>query len=612
MKSNERRFLIQKLLFVSLLLVLVLAVFCSCYSKRPFPGLWPFDSVKTSESEIEANSEIESESTCQSEVENSSSCESDAESDFIYESEVESDSIYESEIESESKEESTFESEELILFKVTFLVDGTLYFSDEVENGQNLNEPDAPHKNGYEFLGWYVGEEEYDFLLPVTKDVVLVAKWQKESVYYNVTFVIGTSTTTHKVQENSCAFKPSDPQKEGCEFLGWYVGEEKYDFSSPVTKDMFLVAKWQEEIVYYNVTFVIDTSTTTQRVQENGYAFEPSDPQKEGYEFLGWYVGEEEYDFLLPVTKDVVLVAKWQKEIVYYSVTFVIETSITTQKVQENSCAVKPNDPQKEGHEFLGWYLDDQKYNFLSPVTKDIFLVAKWQEEIVYYNVTFVIETSITTQKVQENSCAVKPNDPQKEGHEFLGWYVGEEKYDFSSPVTKDIILVAKWQKEIVYYTVSFVTNNDAVIDSKTVAENSLITKPEDPVNQGYIFLGWLLDGQEFNFNTPITRDIELVANWVREDYSYSIAGTWVYEGELSNLQITIVIESNGMGTFQYTDNDYSVTYNVTRTFCNGKTGEINYEYNGISLKIVFNLIDGNIVFDDEYFGEYIVLIKVE
>lgn len=40
---------------------------------------------------------------------------------------------------------------------------------------------------------------------------------------------------------------PSTPEKEGCVFLGWYNGDEKYDFDSKVTSDLALVAKWREK-----------------------------------------------------------------------------------------------------------------------------------------------------------------------------------------------------------------------------------------------------------------------------------------------------------------------------------------------------------------------------
>ncbi len=38
------------------------------------------------------------------------------------------------------------------------------------------------------------------------------------------------------------------------------------------------------------------------------------------------------------------------------------------------------SDPEKSGHTFTGWYLDDEKYNFDTPVTAPLTLTAKWEK----------------------------------------------------------------------------------------------------------------------------------------------------------------------------------------------------------------------------------------
>ena len=39
-----------------------------------------------------------------------------------------------------------------------------------------------------------------------------------------------------------------------------------------------------------------------------------------------------------------------------------------------------PSDPEKSGHTFTGWYLDNEKYNFDTPVTAPLTLTAKWEK----------------------------------------------------------------------------------------------------------------------------------------------------------------------------------------------------------------------------------------
>ena len=62
---------------------------------------------------------------------------------------------------------------------------------------------------------------------------------------------------------------------------------------------------------------------------------------------------------------------------------------------------------------------------------------------------------------------------------------------------------------------VSFV-NNNVEISNETIEKGSTVAKPTDPELEGNLFLGWFEEGQdtEFDFNTPITTDITLVARW--------------------------------------------------------------------------------------------------
>ena len=38
-------------------------------------------------------------------------------------------------------------------------------------------------------------------------------------------------------------------------------------------------------------------------------------------------------------------------------------------------------------------------------------------------------------------------SNPEKSGHTFTGWYLGDEKYNFDTPVTAPLTLTAKWEK---------------------------------------------------------------------------------------------------------------------------------------------------------------------
>lgn len=63
----------------------------------------------------------------------------------------------------------------------------------------------------------------------------------------------------------------------------------------------------------YTVAYDIDGEVTTVKVSEGEVATIPTDPEKAGYRFLGWYVDGEEYDFATPITEDITITAEFLK-----------------------------------------------------------------------------------------------------------------------------------------------------------------------------------------------------------------------------------------------------------------------------------------------------------
>lgn len=68
------------------------------------------------------------------------------------------------------------------------------------------------------------------------------------------------------------------------------------------------------------------------------------------------------------------------------------------------------------------------------------------------YQVKFVDDTGNIYQLVEvaQGGHVAKPQDPQREGYTFDGWFVdqaGTQAYDFATPVTSDLTLYARWTK---------------------------------------------------------------------------------------------------------------------------------------------------------------------
>ena len=211
----------------------------------------------------------------------------------------------------------------------------------------------------------------------------------------------------------------------------------------------------------YTVTFNAYGGFPTpdeQHVKSGEKAVLPVAPTLKGYTFAFWYLGEDEqnataYDFDTPVTGDITLTAKWN--INKYTVTFDSYGGTPVppaQKVEYGLTATKPDDPTLKGHTFAFWYLGEDEqtataYNFGTPVTENITLTAKWN--INKYTVTFDSNGGTPVppaQKVEYGLTAAEPTSaPTKTGYTFDGWYLGDEKYDFSDAVEQDITLKAQW-----------------------------------------------------------------------------------------------------------------------------------------------------------------------
>lgn len=205
-------------------------------------------------------------------------------------------------------------------------------------------------------------------------------------------------------------------------------------------------------------TFTADgESISTQTIDRGGKFTEPAAPSKENHTFAGWYNGDEKFDFDADTTKApnvLNLVAKW--DINQYTVQFVSDHGSFADQTVEHG---KPIDTDKltppivEGFTFDGWYADkahETKFDFNTQITSDTKVYAKWTAKD--YEVSFITEhgKAPTSQNVKYNGTANDPGKLTAEGYTFIGWYADEAhktKFDFSTPITGDTKVYAKWEK---------------------------------------------------------------------------------------------------------------------------------------------------------------------
>lgn len=71
--------------------------------------------------------------------------------------------------------------------------------------------------------------------------------------------------------------------------------------------------------------------------------------------------------------------------------------------------------------------------------------------------------------------------------------------------------------KSTAKHTVTFDSNGGSSVPSQEVYNGMTAAVPADPVKDGSTFCGWMLDGSLYNFSTPVTGNITLVAFWIED-----------------------------------------------------------------------------------------------
>lgn len=199
-----------------------------------------------------------------------------------------------------------------------------------------------------------------------------------------------------------------------------------------------------------------------------------------------------------------------------------------------------PKDPNKGSYyeEWLKEDFNDQKTTVFTAVVRN--------KVTVYFNPNIEGESEQLTYVIPGDKIS-KPEDPSKEGHTFLGWYVtavGEETLDedaqhlyFKEPydVEETMTLTAKWEPK--EYDITYKDGADGeVFETKTVpgtyGEDLPIPFEEEPKRSGYAFDYWYEEGTNGNeaYGESMVRgNVTLVAKWTP---TYTVTYTDGVEGE--------------------------------------------------------------------------------
>lgn len=246
--------------------------------------------------------------------------------------------------------------------------------------GTNLNE---------DFIGWSynntlykpgesftIGRDDVSFT-PVFRDEIKVS-FDVSKYDLDVLEDINTSKgTTVKLPEVSLEYHS---------FLGWYNGETLFTDKTIFNEDITLEPRFEK--THYEVTFINEVTNTQNKLYikiNEDYVFTHEDI--EGYEFIGWYLGENLVSNGLELNSDATLQGKYEKTMA--EITFDVNhgNSLDFDKKLYNigSKATFPL-PTRSGYKFMGWseslygaWIDKYTYNKVKyDVTDDVTLYALW------------------------------------------------------------------------------------------------------------------------------------------------------------------------------------------------------------------------------------------
>ncbi|MBQ7164763.1 MAG: InlB B-repeat-containing protein, partial [Clostridia bacterium] len=428
-----------------------------------------------------------------------------------------------------------------------------------VPEGSKAADPGEMIADGYYFRGWYkeaAGTNAFDFSSAITDKTVIYAKWSKSS--YKVTFKFnnGSSDEVKYVAQGGKAEAPAEPARENYSFGGWFADADAtvpFDFGADITEETTIYAGWNKTaatlVFNYNYVGAPESKTYVVKLDEVFGKLDEIETVRERYEFVGWFTDktcspENEVDFSSVITGDITVYAKWVKS--EYEIEYKANGGVFANEKISVSIVYNVNDqlvppeanPVRTGYDFTGWYITEtasgEPFDFTAAVKDDMSLFAGWALHV--YTLTFNYNYTGAPETVEMQAgynTSVTLAEPTREGYDFGGWYENAEGTgnefivggETPTLVTKDADLYANWIQKAVQvqnWTVTFSFNLPDVSDpyhTSTVKDNTSVTKPADPVKEGYYFGGWYSDAActtEYNFASRIKDNVTIYAQMLK------------------------------------------------------------------------------------------------
>ena len=447
----------------------------------------------------------------------------------------------------------------------------------EVEYGLTATKPADPTLKGYTFAFWYLGEDEqnataYDFDTPVTENITLTAKWNINK--YTVAFNTDGGTPVPPAQEveyGLTATEPAAPEKTGYTFDGWYLGDEKYDFSAAVEQNITLTAKWQKKTFTVKYYLPDETGAWVEKkmdtVDSVDYAiyilWTPN--AEDGYEFSGWYqkpadIGVKAKVEKLYMAKEWKLYGKFTP--IEYTIQYVYNdgkatsTNPTTYTVESDTITLADATGADWGKTFLEWHDENGQKITEIPTgsTGDRVITAYWNWPVHLHYLdkdnNEIESATLYVSELEPGACVLPTGE--KTGYDFDGWYEAKKDIGTASHKLNALSIAKKWElygrytaKTDVSYTVKYLREGD----DKVLAPEKVVT--------------------DQTFDTEVTEQAADVVGYTPDAPSKTM----------------ILDEYNKVLTFSYSANTYDYTVRHIKQLPDGSYDEANAEVETLSGK---------------------------
>lgn len=466
-----------------------------------------------------------------------------------------------------------------------------------LDYGAKITAPETPVKEStakydYVFAGWMTEDgTAWDFANDtVTGNVTLTASFTSVIRKYDFTVPAYTvleggeykqvAASTVKVAYGEKVARPATPAQEGKDGKTYYFDkyvikgtEIEWNFDKDVVEgDVELEILFKERTGKYLVDFDGKYFAEYEYGQK---IVRPEDPTKASdllndYIFQYWANGDKEWDFDNDVvTADMTLTAVFGATDRLYEIKFIVngeENESLTQEVRIGKKIEKPEGtPVKAStktkiYEFTGWYNGAEEWNFDNVLAGPVTLTAHFEEKVRLYTVTFDADNGTESATVEcEYGARIKaPADPadiiNKElGKKFvfIGWTKDDELWDFiTGSVTENVTLKAKYEEKEIYYTVTYLDENGALLfthqakDAGTIIRLAAHEKATD-ARYVYTFIGWTVNGTtEYDFTAELEADLVLSPMYLEVARIYTVT--------LLNYDGTVFKVLDGENGFKY------------------------------------------------------------